>query len=319
MTQPLAVNEKPLSRIRLFLALSRTPHGLLDMATPLFCALVWLGGFPSIEVGLIGLLTVFSGYTAVYALNDVIDYRFDKDKMLQDRESAASEGYLDSILIRHPLAQSLLSYREAVMWTLGWAVLALLGAYLLNPWCMAIFLGAGLLEIGYCLLWNVSPSRSIVSGGVKTSGPVAAVLAVDPSPSPLFLALLFVLFFSWEIGGQNIPADWTDMETDRRFGAKTIPVRFGPGPAGKLAFAALGLSVLLSPAVFLTSGLNPSTPLIGLVLAIGLWHLLLPGWKLQARRGRDQAMALFNRASSYPLSLLAVVLLAIALRHLGLS
>jgi 4-hydroxybenzoate polyprenyltransferase len=319
MTQPLAVNEKPLSRIRLFLALSRTPHGLLDMATPLFCALVWLGGFPSIEVGLIGLLTVFSGYTAVYALNDVIDYRFDKDKMLQDRESAASEGYLDSILIRHPLAQSLLSYREAVMWTLGWAVLALLGAYLLNPWCMAIFLGAGLLEIGYCLLWNVSPSRSIVSGGVKTSGPVAAVLAVDPSPSPLFLALLFLLFFSWEIGGQNIPADWTDMETDRRFGAKTIPVRFGPGPAGKLAFASLGLNVLLSPAVFLTSGLNPSTPLIGLVLAVGLWHLLLPGWRLQARRGRDQAMALFNRASSYPLSLLAVVLLAIALRHLSLS
>jgi 4-hydroxybenzoate polyprenyltransferase len=319
MVQPLAVNGKALSRIRLFLALSRTPHGLLDMATPLFCALVWLGGFPSIEVGLIGILTVFSGYTAVYALNDVIDYRFDKDKMMQDRENAASEGYLDSILVRHPLAQSLLSYREAVVWTLGWAVLAMLGAYLLNPWCMAIFLGAGLLEVGYCLLWNVSPARSIVSGGVKTSGPVAAVFAVDPRPSALFIALLFLLFFFWEIGGQNIPADWTDMATDRRFGAKTIPVRLGPDLAGKIGFAALGLSVLLSPVVFLASGLAPSLPLLVLVLAIGVWQLLLPGWKLLTGRGRHQAMVLFNRASSYPLSLLAVVLLAIALRHLGLS
>ncbi len=319
MSQPLAVNGKGISRIKLFLALSRTPHGLLDMATPLFCALLWLGGFPSLEVGLLGLLTVFSGYTAVYALNDVIDYRFDKDKMMQDRESAASEGYLDSLLVRHPLAQSRLSYLEAVLWTLGWGLLAMLGAYLLNPWCMFIFLGAGLLEIGYCLLWNVSPSRSIVSGGVKTSGPVAAVLAVDPHPSALFLLLLFLLFFCWEIGGQNIPADWTDMETDRRFGAQTIPVRFGPAPAGKLALGALGLSVLLSPAVFLASGLAPSVPLLGLVLAIGVWQLLLPGWRLKVHQGRDQAMALFNRASSYPLSLLGAVLLAILLQRFGLA
>ena len=29
-----------------FFALSRTTHGLLDIAAPAFCALLWLGGFP---------------------------------------------------------------------------------------------------------------------------------------------------------------------------------------------------------------------------------------------------------------------------------
>ncbi|HAY38007.1 MAG TPA: hypothetical protein DCY53_00910, partial [Desulfobacteraceae bacterium] len=70
-----------LAKINLFWALSRTPHGILDMATPALGALLWLGRFPSLEVILIGLITTFAGYTAVYALNDVIDYRVDKEKL----------------------------------------------------------------------------------------------------------------------------------------------------------------------------------------------------------------------------------------------
>ena len=77
-----------LSRLKLFLALSRTPHGLLDMTTPLYGALLWLGAFPSLTISLLGLITVFAGYTAVYALNDVIDYRVDKRKSLHRRRIA---------------------------------------------------------------------------------------------------------------------------------------------------------------------------------------------------------------------------------------
>jgi 4-hydroxybenzoate polyprenyltransferase len=69
------------TKIKLFWALSRTPHGILDMATPALGALLWLGRFPSFDVILIGLITTFAGYTAVYALNDVIDYRVDKEKL----------------------------------------------------------------------------------------------------------------------------------------------------------------------------------------------------------------------------------------------
>jgi 4-hydroxybenzoate polyprenyltransferase len=64
-----------LSRLKLFLALSRTPHGLLDMCTPAFGALLWLGHFPSPFIVIIGLATTFAGYTAVYALNDIVDYK----------------------------------------------------------------------------------------------------------------------------------------------------------------------------------------------------------------------------------------------------
>ena len=56
-----------LSRLKLFFALSRTPHGLLDMATPAVSALLWLGDFPTLKVIALGLVTAFSGYTAVYA------------------------------------------------------------------------------------------------------------------------------------------------------------------------------------------------------------------------------------------------------------
>ena len=68
------------SRLKLFWALSRTPHGLIDMTTPAFAALLWLGAFPPFSVTVLGLITAFAGYTAVYALNDVIDYRADREK-----------------------------------------------------------------------------------------------------------------------------------------------------------------------------------------------------------------------------------------------
>lgn len=69
-----------ISRLKLFLALSRTPHGVLDMATPALGALLWLGTFPPAGVIALRLLTAFAGYTAVYALNDVVDYRVDKEE-----------------------------------------------------------------------------------------------------------------------------------------------------------------------------------------------------------------------------------------------
>ena len=93
-----------LSRLELFLALSRTPHGLLDMTTPCLAALLWLGAFPPFKVILVGLLTVFAGYSAVYALNDLIDYRSDKKKM-EEGLFQDSDSYLDAAIVRHPLAQ----------------------------------------------------------------------------------------------------------------------------------------------------------------------------------------------------------------------
>ncbi len=122
---PLAVR---FSRVKLFLALSRTPHGLLDLATPALAALLCYGGLPPFGVIALGLLTGFAGYTAVYALNDVVDYRVDQEK-LKAAGPGRKAGYLDAIFMRHPLAQGQVSFGEGVLWVAAWAAVALAGAY----------------------------------------------------------------------------------------------------------------------------------------------------------------------------------------------
>jgi 4-hydroxybenzoate polyprenyltransferase len=300
------------ARLKLFLALSRTPHGLLDLATPALAAVLWCGGPPPAGIIALGLLTVFAGYTAVYALNDVVDRRVDREKL---RLQAASEkpAYLDAVFRRHPLAAGAVSLREGLLWTGAWAAIALAGAYVLNPVCALIFLAGCLLEAVYCLLLRVSHLRVLVSGLVKTLGGLAAVLAVDPHPAPHLLILLLGWLFFWEIGGQNIPADWHDLEEDRLLRARTVPVRFGPRGASVLALGSLAVSVALSlPLLRLAPGAC-TLPGVGLALAAGLYFLLLPALGLYRTKGPGQAAALFNRASYYPLSMLLIILLSLIL------
>jgi 4-hydroxybenzoate polyprenyltransferase len=304
---PLAVG---FARLKLFLALSRTPHGLLDLATPALAALLWLGGLPPWGVTALGLLTVFAGYTAVYALNDLVDYRVDREK-LRLQGGGEQPGYLDAVFRRHPLAAGQVSMKEGLAWTAAWAAVALAGAYRLNPVCALIFLAGCLLEAGYCLLLRVSHLRVLVSGLVKTLGGLAAVLAVDPEPAPGFLLLLCGWLFFWEIGGQNVPADWHDLAADRALAAQTVPVRYGPRGASLIALGALTLSVALSaPLLWLALG-HFALLRLGLALGAGLYLLLLPALGLYRTRAKAQAAALFNRASYYPLAILALVFLGL--------
>jgi 4-hydroxybenzoate polyprenyltransferase len=297
-----------LHRLKLFLALSRTPHGLLDLATPGVAALLSLGGFPPARITLLGLITVFAGYTAVYALNDLVDYRTDLAKI--NSQGFNDQGYLDGLLVRHPLARGLLSFREGLFWTAAWTLVALAGAYLLNPVCALIFVAGAVLEAVYCLLLQVSSLRTLVSGVVKTLGAVAAVFAVDPYPAPGFLTLLVLWIFAWEIGGQNVPNDWHDLEEDRQGGAKTIPVRYGAEGTARIILGFLAASVILLPMLQGASPGNFSWSIIILSLGAGLILLLLPAWRLYLTQERTRVTALFNSASYYPLVILLLTLLA---------
>ena len=258
-------------------------------------------------VTILGLVTVFAAYTAVYALNDVVDYRVDQER-LQAAGPGPKAGYLDAIFMRHPLAQGQVSFGEGVLWTAAWAAVALVGAYHLNPVCAYLFLAGCLLEAVYCRLLRVSHLRTLVSGLVKTLGGVAAVFAVSPHPSPGFVLLLFLWLFCWEIGGQNVPADWHDLEEDQRLGAQTIPVRYGPEGAGAIILGALALSVALSALLLLVAPLRFSPLLVGLALAAGGYLLLLPAYRLYRTKDPALAAALFNRASAYPLAMLSLAL-----------
>jgi 4-hydroxybenzoate polyprenyltransferase len=298
------------SRAKLFLALSRTHHGLLDLATPCIGALLWLGGFPSPAVIALGLITAFAGYTAVYAINDIVDYRSDQEKIRKSGGLATNRD-LDEVYIRHPLAHGLLKFDEGLLWAGAWGLVALAGAYLLHPICAVIFVIGCLMEITYCLLLKVSHLRTLVSGIVKTSGGIAAVFAVDQNPSPFFLIVLFAWIFLWEIGGQNVPNDWTDLEEDRGLRAKTVPIQLGIQRSSMIIFFSLIASVLMSVVLLFLAPIRLEPSYFLVALAIGSYVLLIPGYRLYRTKAAQEAARLFSRASYYPFVMLVMVIVGV--------
>jgi 4-hydroxybenzoate polyprenyltransferase len=298
-----------LPRWKLLLALSRTPHGILDMATPGLAAVLCLGALPSPGIMALGLLTAFAGYTAVYALNDVVDYRTDREKIRRNGPLASGND-LDTTFVRHPMAQGALPFRDGILWTAGWAALALAGALLLNPICAIIFLAGCVLEALYCLLLRVSYLRTIVSGFVKTSGGLAAVFAVDPQPGLSFLVIVFLWLFFWEIGGQNVPNDWADLREDGGLQARTLPVQLGPQRAIRVIQLCLALTVALSLFLYWATPAPLRTVYLAAALLVGTFFLLVPAHSLRRTLAREEAAALFNRASYYPLAMLLVVVVS---------
>ena len=154
---------------KLFLGLSRTPHGILDMATPPMAALLWLGHFPPFPVVIVGLITAFAGYTAVYALNDLIDHRVDKERM-SFRDRSTDMPTVDEIMVRHPVAQGMLSFESGFWWFAFWAIVALAGAWWLNPFCAGLFVVSASLEGLYCELLRITHLKIVPSALVKASG-----------------------------------------------------------------------------------------------------------------------------------------------------
>ncbi len=300
-----------------YLALSRSTHGVLDIALPAFAALLWLGAFPSGQVIALALLTGFAGYTAIYALNDLVGLEADREKFT---DGELNEGYsVEASALRYPLARRLLGVRNGLAWFGFWYALTLVGAWLLNPWLLIVVIAAPLLEALYCRLLKIGWWRVFVSGLVKSLGPIGAVLVVVPRPDPALLTLMVVWVMCWEIGGQNIPADWNDVEEDRRIGARTIPVTFGPQTAGRLVVIALILTVALSLLLPAMSPLDLGWPYLLLSLIVGVVLLLLPGLRLLRSGDGRLAARLFDRASLYPLAMLLIALGFVLLRDLGIG
>jgi 4-hydroxybenzoate polyprenyltransferase len=133
------------------------------------------------------------------------------------------------------------------------------------------------------------------------------VFAVDPSPSPIFLSMLFLWLFLWEIGGQNVPNDWTDIEEDRRLNAKTIPVQLGTHSTNAIILGSLTLSLIFSVIVFYNSSIPFEFSFIVAAVATGFFFFVLPAWILYQTKKSQYAMVLFNMASYYPLALLLIV------------
>jgi 4-hydroxybenzoate polyprenyltransferase len=301
-------------QVRLFLALSRTPHLLIDLATPMAAALLCIGRFPPFSTIILGLITVFAGYACIYALNDVTDYELDRKRMGElPREQACFD--LDCIFVRHPLAQGFISFAGGMVWTALWGFIALVGATLLNPVCGAIFVFGAILEVIYCKFYGHSQWKILIAATVKNLGGLAAIYAVNPDPPLEFIIIVFIWTALWEVGGQNIPNDLVDLDEDKRLGGKTIPVVYGPNLSVVIIFIALIASFVLGLGlVFLSPLAFKGVYLVGAVIS-GLLFLLLPLKRFLAERHTNKAINLFNQASLYPVGIFVTTVFCILIQY----
>lgn len=300
-------------QLRIYLALSRTPHLLIDLATPMAAALLCLGRFPPLSTILIGMITVFAGYACIYALNDVTDFNLDRQRIGGlPKEPVCFD--LDCIFVRHPLAQGLISYASGVAWTVFWGTIALVGAAVLNPVCAAIFIIGAILEVIYCKLYQWSQWKIIIAATVKNLGALAAIFAVNPEPKPQFVIVIFAWVALWEIGGQNIPNDLVDMQEDERLGAKTIPVVYGPTISVLTILVSLIASFVLGLGIAFLSPIQLKGLYLFGAIVSGFFFLLLPLKKFMAGNGSGKAINLFNQASLYPLGILTTTVFCILIQ-----
>jgi 4-hydroxybenzoate polyprenyltransferase len=260
------------------------------------------------------LITAFAGYTAVYALNDIVDHRVDRVR-LSLSEGPRDMFDVDQVIARHPLAQGMLPFKSCMCWFGFWAAVALIGAWWLNPVCAVIFVASALMEILYCKLLKITYLKIVPSAIVKGSGGLAGVFAVDPHPSPSFVILVFLWLAAWEVGGQNIANDIVDMEDDAKVSARTTLTEKGIHEAVFVLLVGAAMAVLAGVAIYLTAGhgIGPLYP-VG-AAAIGWILLLKPAREVYRDPGPQAASALFNRASYVPAAFLGLVTLCILIPH----
>ena len=122
---------------------------------------------------------------------------------------------------------------------------------------------------------------------------------------------MFLWLFFWEIGGQNVPADWADIEEDRRLQAQTIPVRFGTKGAAHIVLWTLIVSMVINQVLIAVSSSGYRLPMAVISIVIGVLLLLIPAVRLFKSHRRNDAMALFNKSSYYPVAMLGGIILTL--------
>jgi 4-hydroxybenzoate polyprenyltransferase len=294
------------ARARQLVGLSRMTHSILDVAHPALGALLALAAVPPLRTVALGFLAAFAGFTAVFALNDVMDCGVDREKVA--RLGTGKECFdLDSVGQRHPLAQGALPMRAALGWVIAWGALALGLSYLLRPACALLMAGAVLLEIGYCSLLRVTHWKAALSGAMVTVGGLAGVFAVTASPGVGVVALFSAWAFAWEVGCRNIPNDWSDLEEDGQLGIRTVPVRLGRIRSSRLSFGLMSIVLVTAPAFPLVAPLHHPVLYAAGALACGVILLLVPSLRWIKDQRMQSALGFFNRACFYPLAVFGVL------------
>ncbi|MDT0447097.1 UbiA family prenyltransferase [Streptomyces johnsoniae] len=284
---------------------SRGTQATLSVAQPLLGTLLADSTPPPGRLALC-LLACLAGYFAVFAANDLIDARLDRERFAYLR---AYQGFdIDSAGGRHPLAQGRLSRAAGGAWIAALGAVALAVGALLSWVCAALLAAAALLEAVYCGLARVTPFKFLLTGVLVAFGGCLGWFAMTSAVDRPVLWLFCLWLAAWEIGGRNIVNDWADVEEDVHLGVRTVPVVYGPRISGALTFGCLALATVAGAGMFAAAW--PSHGLLGpaAMLLLSGYALIAPGLRLLRDPRPRHAMALFNRASLYPAATLGLLL-----------
>jgi len=136
---------------------------------------------------------------------------------------------------------------------------------------------------------------------------VAAVYAVDPQPSYHFLVLLFFWLFFWEVGGQNVPNDWADVEEDREIHASTFPVLYGSAFTANVMLISLGLTVCLGVVTVIHSRLPYALTVAAASVAAGVSGFCSCRLSALCAPGQGRCARTLQPSSYYPAAMLVIV------------
>ena len=280
-------------RASLLVDFSRSRQAVLSVAQPALGALLAQGGFPSLRIMSLGLVASTAGMLSVFALNDLLDLRVDREVVRSSTSLKIAEGYdIDVVTVRHPVALGVLSVRLAIAWVVGLGLVALGFAYWVRPGCALIFAGCVCLEAIYCALKRRTWLKTIPGGAMVGLGGLAGWYAVRDF-DVYALAFFFLLAF-WEVFGRNVTNDLADVSHDAPLGIRTLATVHGPQWSAR---ASLGGTI----AILIVAALQEGSLFLRLLLVVAAgWTMTLPALGLVGSPQERTAQRVFNRASLFP-------------------
>lgn len=277
------------------------------MAQPGLGALLAAGGFPGLRVTVLGSVAAAAGMLSVYATNDLLDARVDRQAArLTPHVSRGDDTETQGLY--HPIALGLLSRGLAAAWIVVLGTAALISAWALRPGCALIFASCMALEVLYCSLKHRTWLKTIPAGVLVGMGGAAGWYAVRAFDAGA--VAFFALLVMWEIFGRNLSNDLADLSTDAPLGIRTLATTHGPRTSARACFFG---AVAILPVAVLQSAPAPARALI---LAAAAWFLAHPASMLLRHPDPLCAQQYFDQATLFPpaafLAVAAYLLLQVA-------
>ena len=241
----------------------------------------------------LGLVASTAGMLCVYAANDLLDLRIDREAVRSMTSPKVAEGYdIDVVAVRHPVALGVLSTRLAIAWVVGLGLVAFGFAFWIRPGCAYIFAGCVCLEALYCALKRRTWLKTIPGGTMVGLGALAGWYAVRDFD--LYALAFFFLLTFWEIFGRNVTNDLADMSHDAPLGIKTLATVHGPKWSARVSLGG-------TTAILVVAALQQGGIFLRLLLVVAAaWSMTLPALGLVRSPEEETAQRVFNRASLFP-------------------